>query len=205
MITTGGPRNSAPGTLNPSSFDAVATYHKPDALQVKRNGRYEPISHDTLARARAPHRARPRGARRARRRSRRDSLGESPRVGDRRLRLPHARRRPTCRSIRICRAIRSRYILRDSGAVAIFVSNAGAGGEDRADSRRVSARCGTSSRSPTRARGRRPHAGGARGAGAPVDNEARRARVSRRARSPCARTIWRRSSTRRARRASRRA
>ena len=49
MITTGGPRNSAPGTLNRIFFDAVATYHKPDALQVKRNGRYEPISHDTLA------------------------------------------------------------------------------------------------------------------------------------------------------------
>src|SRR5438552_2470424 len=50
MITSGGPRNSAPGTLNQLFFDAVSTYHKPDALQVKRDGRYEPISHDTLAR-----------------------------------------------------------------------------------------------------------------------------------------------------------
>jgi long-chain acyl-CoA synthetase len=49
MITSGGPRNSAPGTLNRIFLDAIATHRKPDALQVKRNGRYEPISHDTLA------------------------------------------------------------------------------------------------------------------------------------------------------------
>src|SRR6185437_3836910 len=48
MTTTGGPRNSAPGTLNKLFFEAVETYHKADALQVKRNGRYEPISHDRL-------------------------------------------------------------------------------------------------------------------------------------------------------------
>lgn len=48
MLTTGGPRCSAPGTLNQLFFDAVATYKKPDALQVKRNGRYVPISHDML-------------------------------------------------------------------------------------------------------------------------------------------------------------
>jgi long-chain acyl-CoA synthetase len=48
MIATGGPRTSPPGTLNHLFFDAVAKFHKPDALQVKRNGRYEPISHDTL-------------------------------------------------------------------------------------------------------------------------------------------------------------
>ena len=49
MIATGGPRNSAPGTLNRLFFNAVEKYRKPDALQVKRNGRYEPISHDELA------------------------------------------------------------------------------------------------------------------------------------------------------------
>ena len=38
-----------PGTLNQIFFDAVTTHRKPDALQVKRNGRYEPISHDTIA------------------------------------------------------------------------------------------------------------------------------------------------------------
>jgi long-chain acyl-CoA synthetase len=48
MIATGGPRNSTPGTLNRLFFDAVEKYHKPDALQVKRGGRYEPISHETL-------------------------------------------------------------------------------------------------------------------------------------------------------------
>ena len=48
MTTTGGPRNSAPGTLNKLFFEAVETYHKADALQFKRNGRYEPISHDRL-------------------------------------------------------------------------------------------------------------------------------------------------------------
>jgi long-chain acyl-CoA synthetase len=48
MIASGGPRNSAPGTLTRLLFEAVATYHKPDALQVKRDGRYQPISHDTL-------------------------------------------------------------------------------------------------------------------------------------------------------------
>jgi long-chain acyl-CoA synthetase len=49
MITSGGPRNSRPGTLNQLFFDAVATYRRPDALQVKREGRYQPISHDELA------------------------------------------------------------------------------------------------------------------------------------------------------------
>ncbi len=48
MIATGGPRNSEPGTLNQLFFDAVARYDKPDALQAKVGGRYEPISHATL-------------------------------------------------------------------------------------------------------------------------------------------------------------
>src|SRR5262245_19863369 len=42
------PRNSAPGTLTRLFFDAVSTYNKPDALQFKRDGRYVPISHETL-------------------------------------------------------------------------------------------------------------------------------------------------------------
>jgi long-chain acyl-CoA synthetase len=49
MIVSGGPRNSQPGTLNHLFFDAVERYNKPDALQVKVQGRYEPISHRTLA------------------------------------------------------------------------------------------------------------------------------------------------------------
>jgi long-chain acyl-CoA synthetase len=48
MIATGGPRNSTPGTLNRLFFEAVDKYQKADALQVKRNGRYQPISHATL-------------------------------------------------------------------------------------------------------------------------------------------------------------
>ncbi|MDE3054539.1 MAG: long-chain fatty acid--CoA ligase [Gemmatimonadota bacterium] len=48
MIATGGPRNSEPGTLNQLFLDAVARHDKPDALQVKVGGRYEPISHGAL-------------------------------------------------------------------------------------------------------------------------------------------------------------
>jgi long-chain acyl-CoA synthetase len=48
MVTTGGPRNSAPGTLNQLFFTAIERFRRPDALQVKRDGRYQPISHDTL-------------------------------------------------------------------------------------------------------------------------------------------------------------
>ena len=49
MIVSGGPRNSRPGTLNQLFFDAVQRFDKPDALQVKVRGRYEPLSHRTLA------------------------------------------------------------------------------------------------------------------------------------------------------------
>ena len=45
----GGPRPGAPGNLNQLFFDAVARYNRPDALQVKVGGRYEPISHQALA------------------------------------------------------------------------------------------------------------------------------------------------------------
>ena len=48
MMTTGGPRVGGPGTLNQLFFDAVERFNKPNALQVKRNGRYEPISHSML-------------------------------------------------------------------------------------------------------------------------------------------------------------
>src|SRR5688572_18933530 len=44
----GGPR-PAPGTLVRLFFDAVERFDKPDALQVKVNGAYQPISHRTLA------------------------------------------------------------------------------------------------------------------------------------------------------------
>src|SRR6185436_7523130 len=123
MIATGGPRNSAPGTLNKIFFDAVATFRKPDALQVKRNGKYEPISHDTLAT-----------------RVRRTTLGLEElgvRPGDRVGIL--SENRPewaiadfACLMLGVADvpiypnlpSDQISYILRDSGSVAIFVSNA---------------------------------------------------------------------------------
>src|SRR5437763_6187317 len=122
MITTGGPRNSSPGTLNQLSFDAVATHGKPDALQVKRNGTYEPISHDTLAA-----------------RVRRTALGLAElgvRAGDR-VAILSENRPEWAIADYACLAIGAAdvpiypnlppdqiaYILRDSGAVAIFASN----------------------------------------------------------------------------------
>src|SRR5919201_3523448 len=49
MIASGGPRNSAPDPLNRLFFDAVQKFDKPDALEVKIGGKYQPISHRTLA------------------------------------------------------------------------------------------------------------------------------------------------------------
>lgn len=49
MISSGGPRNSSPGTLAQLFFNAVAKHDKPDALQVKVNGAYQPISSAALA------------------------------------------------------------------------------------------------------------------------------------------------------------
>ena len=123
MITTGGPRNSAPGTLNKIFFDAVTTFRKPDALQVKRSGRYEPVSHETLAE-----------------RVRRATLGLEElgvRPGDRVAIL--SENRPewaiadfACLMLGVADvpiypnlpSDQISYILRDSGAVAIFVSSA---------------------------------------------------------------------------------
>jgi long-chain acyl-CoA synthetase len=48
MIASGGPRNSVPGTLTQLFFEACEQYDKPDALQVKIDGAYRPISHRTL-------------------------------------------------------------------------------------------------------------------------------------------------------------
>ena len=49
MTASGGPRNSAPDTLNRLFFDAVQKFDKPNALQVKVGGKFQPISHRTLA------------------------------------------------------------------------------------------------------------------------------------------------------------
>jgi len=48
MISSGGPRDSAPGTLTRLFFDALSRHDKPDALQVKVQGVYQPISSRTL-------------------------------------------------------------------------------------------------------------------------------------------------------------
>jgi len=47
VIADGGPRPE-PGTLNQLFFRAIEGYDKPDALQVKIGGRYEPISHRVM-------------------------------------------------------------------------------------------------------------------------------------------------------------
>ena len=49
MNSSGGPRNSQPGTLPQLFFGAVERHNKPDALQYKVNGVYQPISSRELA------------------------------------------------------------------------------------------------------------------------------------------------------------
>ena len=121
MEARGGPR-PAPGTLNKLFFEAVAKFNRPDALQVKVAGAYRPISHKELA-ERVRHAAR--GL---------SSLGINR--GDRVAILSENRPEwaiadyacltagltdvpiyPTLPADQIA------YMLKDSGAVAIFVSN----------------------------------------------------------------------------------
>ena len=121
MISTGGPRNSTPGTVNQLFFKACER-RKPDALQVKRDGRYQPISHDAL-----------------RERIRRAALGLDAlgvRPGDR-IAILSANRPDWVVADLACLtsgvadvpvypnlpADQTAYILRDSGAVAIFTSD----------------------------------------------------------------------------------
>jgi long-chain acyl-CoA synthetase len=123
MLVNGGPRPTPPGTLNKLFFDAVEKYDKPDALQVKVGGVYTPISHRTLAE-----------------RVRRTALGLralGAGQGERVAILSENRPEwaiadyacltagltdvpvyPTLPAEQIA------YVLRDSGALAIFVSNA---------------------------------------------------------------------------------
>ena len=121
MEARGGPRPK-PGTLNQLFFDAVAKFNRPDALQVKTGGVYKPISHREAA-DRVRHAAR--GL---------SSLGVHR--GDRVAILSENRPEwaiadfacltggmtdvpiyPTLPADQIA------YILKDSGAIAIFVSN----------------------------------------------------------------------------------
>jgi long-chain acyl-CoA synthetase len=123
MITSGGPRNSAPDTLNRLFFDAVQKFDKPDALQVKVGGKYQPISHRTLAE-----------------RVRRAALGLQAlgvRPGDRLAILAENRPEWAIADYACLTAALTdvpiypnlppeqvAYILRDAGTSAIFVSNA---------------------------------------------------------------------------------
>jgi len=123
MIVSGGPRNVPPGTLNQLFFGAVKKYDKPDALQVKIGGRYQPISHKTLAE-----------------RVRRVALGLAElgvKPGDRVAILSENRPEWAISDLACLTAEltdvplypnlppeQAAYILRDSGSVAIFLSDA---------------------------------------------------------------------------------
>jgi long-chain acyl-CoA synthetase len=121
METKGGPR-PAPGTLNQLFFDAVSKYNRPDALQVKVAGTYRPISHTEVA-DRVRRAARGLSSLGIRRGDRVAILSENRpewaiadfaclTVG-----LTDVPIYPTLPGDQIA------YMLRDSGAVAIFVSN----------------------------------------------------------------------------------
>jgi long-chain acyl-CoA synthetase len=123
METRGGPRPE-PGTLNQLFFDAVSKYNRPDALQYKAVGAYRSISHSEVA-LRV-------------RRAARGLCALGVRRGDRVAILSENRPEwaiadfacltagmtdvpiyPTLPADQIA------YILKDSGATAIFVSNRG--------------------------------------------------------------------------------
>lgn len=122
MQSSGGPRNSKPGTLPKLFFDAVARHDKPDALQHKVSGVYQPISSRALAE-----------------RVRRVALGLAElgvKAGDRIAILSENRPEWAIADYAcVTSAVtdvplypnlppeQAAYILRDSGAVAIFVSD----------------------------------------------------------------------------------
>ena len=122
MQSSGGPRNSTPGTLPKLFFDAVTRHDKPDALQYKVNGAYQPISSRLLAE-----------------RVRRVALGLSElgvKPGDRVAIFSENRPEWALADYACVTSAltdvplypnlppeQAAYILRDSGAVAIFVSD----------------------------------------------------------------------------------
>ncbi|MDB4898860.1 MAG: AMP-dependent synthetase and ligase [Gemmatimonadetes bacterium] len=123
MVSSGGPRNAPPGTLTRLFFDAVEHHDKPDALQSKVGGVYQPISSRALAE-----------------RVRRAALGLTElgiRAADRVAIF--SENRPewaiadyACLTTRLTDVPlypnlppeQAAYILRDAGTVAIFVSDA---------------------------------------------------------------------------------
>jgi long-chain acyl-CoA synthetase len=122
MQSSGGPRNSTPGTLPALFFDAVTRHDKPDALQHKVNGAYQPISSRLLAE-----------------RVRRTALGLGElgvKAGDRVAIFSENRPEWAIADYAsVTSAVtdvplypnlppeQAAYIIRDSGAVAIFVSD----------------------------------------------------------------------------------
>ena len=123
MHATGGPRPTPPGTLNSLFFEAIDKFDKPDALMVKVGGAYRPISHKTLA-ERVRRAALGLGALGVKRGDRVAILGEN--------RPEWAIADFACLTVGVTDvpiyptlpAEQITYILRDSGTVAIFVSNA---------------------------------------------------------------------------------
>src|SRR3954470_7974342 len=121
MEARGGPR-PAPGTLNKLFFDAIATYNRPDALQVKTGGVYRPISH-AEASTRVLNLARGLQALGVKRGDRVAILSENrpewaiADFASLTSGLTDVPIYPTLPADQVA------YILKDSGAVAIFVSN----------------------------------------------------------------------------------
>ncbi len=121
MEARGGPR-PAPGTLTKLFFDSVSKFNRPDALQVKVGGAYKPISHSEVA-DRVRHAARGLSSLDVRRGDRVAILSEN--------RPEWAIADFACLSAGLADvpiyptlpADQIAYILKDSGAVAIFVSN----------------------------------------------------------------------------------
>jgi long-chain acyl-CoA synthetase len=120
MEARGGPR-PAPGTLTKLFFDAVSQYNRPDALQVKVGGAYKPISHKEVA-ERVRHAARGLTSLGVRRGDRVAILSENRpewAIADfacLTAGLADVPIYPTLPADQIA------FILKDSGAVAIFVS-----------------------------------------------------------------------------------
>jgi long-chain acyl-CoA synthetase len=121
MEARGGPR-PAPGTLTKLFFDSVSKFNRPDALQVKVAGAYKPISHTEVAN-RVRHAARGLSSLGVRRGDRVAILSENRpewAIADfacLTAGLTDVPIYPTLPADQIA------YILKDSGAVAIFVSN----------------------------------------------------------------------------------
>jgi long-chain acyl-CoA synthetase len=121
MEARGGPR-PAPGTLTKLFFDAVSKFNRPDALQFKTGGVYKPISHAEVA-DRVRRAARGLSSLGIRRGDRVGILSEN--------RPEWAIADYACLSVGVTDvpiyptlpADQIAYMLRDSGAVAIFVSN----------------------------------------------------------------------------------